>query len=82
MKNFLTPHFLVLAALAGWLNREQQKVLEYLRDENRVLRAQLGDRKFRLADDDRRRLAVRGKEIGRRLLDEFATLVTPDTILR
>ncbi|MCA9322062.1 MAG: hypothetical protein KDB53_15070, partial [Planctomycetes bacterium] len=30
----------------------------------------------------RRRLARRGQEIGRRLLVEFATIVTPDTILR
>ncbi len=82
MKNVLTPHILVLAALAGWLNREQQKVLEFLREENRILREQLGGRRLRLSDDDRRGLAVRGKEIGRRLLDEFATLVTPDTILR
>ena len=82
MKNVLTPHILVLAALAGWLNREQQKVLEFLREENRVLRAQLGDRRLRLTNDDRRSLAVLGNKIGRRLLDEFASLVTPDTILR
>lgn len=82
MKNVLTPDLLVLAALAGWLNREQQKVLEYRREENRVLREHLGDRRLRLNDEDWSRLAVRGKEIGRRLLDEFANLVTPDTILR
>jgi len=67
--------------LAGWLNREQQKIFEYLQEENRVLKEQLGPR-FRLSDDQRRRLAAKGKALGRRLLEEFATLVTPDTILR
>ena len=60
MKNALMPHLLLLAALAGWLNKEQQKVLEYLREEHRVLRAQLGDRSLGLDDDQRRRLAKRG----------------------
>jgi len=33
--------------LAGWMNQRQQDVIEYLREENRVLREQLGDRRFR-----------------------------------
>ena len=33
-----------LSLLAGWLNQEQQKILEYLQEENRVLKAQLGQR--------------------------------------
>jgi putative transposase len=66
----------------GWLNREQQKVLDYLREENRVLKEQLGTRKLRLSDAQRRRLAAKGWDIGRRLLGEFATIVTPDTLLR
>jgi putative transposase len=36
----------------------------------------------RLTDDDRRRLAVRGACLGRRILAEVAAIVTPDTILR
>ncbi len=35
-----------------------------------------------LTDDQRRRLAVRGKVLGREVLGEIATIVTPDTILR
>jgi len=27
-----------LVAIAGWMNREQQQVIDYLRDENRILR--------------------------------------------
>jgi putative transposase len=47
-----------------------------------VLKEQLGRKRLRLTDAQRRRLAVRGKAIGRRALTEVATLVTPDTILR
>lgn len=66
----------------GWLEREQRDVIEFLREENRVLKAQLQGRRLRLTDDDRRRLAVIGQRVGRRLLAEFATIVAPDTILR
>jgi len=55
---------------------------DYLREENRVLKEQLGRRRLLLTDAQRRRLAVRGKAIGRRALAEVASLVTPDTILR
>lgn len=79
---FLTPRQLVLVALSGWVNREQQKAIEYLKTENRVLREMVGRKRLRLNDDQRRRLAVKGRELGRRLLSEVATIVTPDTILR
>ena len=82
MKNGLTPHLFLISALAGWLNQEQQKVLDYLREENRVLKEQLGTKKIRLTDTQRRRLAAKGWEIGWRLLGEYATIVTPDTLLR
>ncbi len=36
---------------------------------------------LRLTDDQRRRLAAKGKVLGRKLLGEIATIVTPDTIL-
>jgi transposase InsO family protein len=78
----LQPWQILLAALAGWISRHQDAVIEYLREENRVLKQQLGRRRLRLTDDQRRRLAVRGKAIGRRALTEVASLVTPDTILR
>jgi hypothetical protein len=51
-------------------------VIEYLREENRVLREQLGDRRSRLSDDQRRRLAAKAKGLGRKLLAEVATIVT------
>jgi len=52
-----------------------------LREENRVLRAQIGDRRLRFDDDQRRRLAVRAKMLGRQVLAEVATIVTPETLL-
>jgi hypothetical protein len=67
---------------AGWVNRQQQAVIDYLLEENRVLRAAQGSRRLRLTDDQRRRLAVKGKILGRRRLASIAGFVTPDTILR
>jgi len=67
---------------AGWINRHQQQVIDYLLEENRVLREQLGGRRLRLTDEQRRRLAVKGKALGRKALREIAGIVTPDTILR
>ena len=72
---------LLLATFAGWVNREQAKVIDYLVEENRVLKEQLGTRRLRLTDDQRRRLAAKGKILGRRVLAKVATVVTPDTIL-
>ena len=73
--------FLVLT-VAGWVNRHQEDLIDYLREENRILREQLGPRPLRLTDAQRRRLAVRGKQLGRRALMQVAGIVTPDTILR
>jgi hypothetical protein len=77
----LEPLQFVVVAIAGWMNRRQQQTIEYLREENLVLREQLGSRRLRFNDDQRHRLAVRAKGLGRKLLSELATLVTPDTLL-
>ena len=52
-------------------------------EENRVLKEQLesSGRRLRLTDDPRRRLAAKGKPLGRKVLRTIATIVTPDTIL-
>ena len=75
------PFRLLLISLAGWLNRQQQAVLDYLQEENRVLREQLGGKRLRFSDDQRRHLAVKAQKLGRRVLHELATLVTPETFL-
>ena len=79
----MTPvlQFLLLV-FSGWVNREQQKVVEYLKAENRVLRSKLGKRQIRFTDAERRRLALAGKALGRRVLRELDGIVTPDTTLR
>ena len=71
----------MLICLAGWMNGQQQHAIEYLREENRVLREQLGSQRLRLNNEQRRRLAARAKGLGRRLLAEIATIVTPETLL-
>ena len=62
------------------MNHHQQRAIDYLREENRVLREQLGGRRWRLNDEQRRRLAVKAKGVGRKPLAEVATIVTPETL--
>ena len=82
MAAVLQPWQILVAALAGWISREQDAVIEFLREENRVLKQQLVGRRLRLTDAQRRRLAAKGRALGYRMLSEVATIVTPDTILR
>src|ERR1017187_6187398 len=81
MKAVLNPFRFMVVAVAGWMNQHQQQVIEYLVEENRVLREQLGGRRLRFNDDQRRRLAAKGKQLGRKLLAQIATIVTPETLL-
>src|SRR6266852_1763960 len=69
----------LIAMVAGWLQRHQQHVIAYLQEENRVLKAHLGGHRLRLTDTERRRLAALAYPLGRKRLHEVATLVTPDT---
>jgi len=82
MSFVLQPWQLYFVILAGWVNRQQQAVIEYLRTENQVLKEKIGKKRILLTDDQRRRLAVKGKVLGRELLEEVGTLFTPETILR
>ena len=82
MPKAIQPWQLLSVIVAGMLNNQQQQMIEYLREENRVLKKQLGDRRLRLNDCQRRRLATRGKALGRKILSEICSIVTPDTILR
>src|SRR5215831_14393660 len=75
------PSRLLLISLAGWLNQQQQDVIDYLQEGNHVLCEQLGGKRLRFNDDQRRRLAVRAKKLGGRTLQELATIVTPATLL-
>jgi transposase InsO family protein len=73
---------MVLIVVTGWLDRQERQAVSYLMEENRVLRRQLRGHRLQLTDDDRRQLAVRGHRLGRQVLRQIASVVTPDTILR
>ena len=72
----------LIAMVAGWLQRHQQQIITYLIEENRILQAHLGGRRLRLTDTERRRLAALAHPLGRQRLKEVASLATPDTLLR
>jgi putative transposase len=73
---------MLLLTVTSWLDRQEREILAYLIEENRVLRRQLGGRRLRLTDDDRRQLAARAYRLGRQVLRGVATIVTPGTLLR
>jgi putative transposase len=81
MRACLDPFSFLVISVAGWLNQRQQQVIEYLLEENRVLREQIGRHRLRFTDNQRRRLAVKAKKLGRKVLSQVATIVTPETLL-
>ena len=64
----------LLLALAGCINQHDLRIIDYLLAENRVFREVVGKKRLRLTDEQRRRLAVKGKLLGRKLLREFASI--------
>ena len=82
MSPLLLPLQILLIVLAGWVNRRQMDMIEYLQEENRVLKERMGGRRLRFTDAERRRLARKAQALGRKVLNEIETLVTPDTLLR
>ena len=72
MSHVIQPFHLLVIALAGYLNRQQQAVIDYLHEENSVLKEQLEGQRFRFTDEQRIRLAVKAKVLGRRALREYA----------
>ena len=82
-RSMMTYHVqFLLLVLAGWVNRQQQDVIDYLQEENRVLRAGLRGKRLSLSDDERRRLAVKAQALGREALAQIASVATPATLLR
>ena len=71
----------MLVALAGWINPQQCDVIDYLQEENRALRELLGPERLPFTDHQRRRLAAKAKILGRRVVRDIRTIVTPDTLL-
>jgi putative transposase len=58
MSLVLYPWHLLLVILAGWVNQQQQQIIEFQRTEIDVLKEKLGKKRILLNDDQRRRLFV------------------------
>ena len=74
MNFILQPWQLAFVILAGWVNHQQQQVIDYLRTENQVLKEKIGKKRILLNDDQRRRLAVKGRSSDASNLEEVATI--------
>jgi hypothetical protein len=70
----------LLAYISGSVEEELLLRNEYVLTENFILRNQLKD-SIRLTDEERKTLAEIGKRLGKKALDEVATIVRPETIL-
>jgi putative transposase len=79
------PWMMLVSMMAGWINRQQQEALEYLTEENKILRDELlkatGKKRIILNDSQRRRLAILGKKLGRKLLGQVCRTFSPDTLM-
>jgi len=79
---FKHPWLFLLMLLSGWINRYQEEMMTYLKEENKILKEKIGKKRIILNDDQRRRLAIKGKKLGRKLLSEASTAFSPDTVLK
>lgn len=77
----MDPCKFILLCLAGWINREQQAVIEYLQEEIRILK-EIHGKPLRFNDRQRKRLASKAKKLRFSQLKEIANLVTPQTLHR
>jgi len=76
------PWTMLLMMLAGWLNRHQRDVIEFLKEENKILREKIGTKRILLNDNQKMRLAHLAKKLGRKVLDDACCTFCPDTILK
>jgi putative transposase len=67
---------------AAWINKDQQKIIDYLIEEIRVYQELFEGQRLRFSDKQRRRLGVKARALGRKTLKQFVSIVTPDTLLR
>ena len=82
MSFVLQPWQVAFVLFATWVNHRQQQIIAFQNDQIESLLEKMGKKRVLLNDEQRRRLAVKGKAIGRKALREVTTIVTPDTILR
>src|SRR5262249_27589186 len=81
MRMVLDPFSFLFTSISGWMNQHKHHVIKYVMEENRVLREQIGNHRLRFSDEQRRRLAAKAKKLGRKILAQVATVVTPETLL-
>ena len=62
-----------------WLERQAAAQIEYLKAENRLLRARVGRGRLVFTDPERRTLAALAKEMGSKALRDLDPLVSPAT---
>ena len=72
----------IIFLTAGWINRDQQKIIDYLIEEIRVYQEHFKGRRLRFTNQQRCRLGVKAKALGRKAFEQFAGIATPDTLLR
>ena len=81
----IKPTTILLTMLAGWINRQQQDVINYLLEENQILKEKYltdtGKKRIILNDRQRRRLAILAKRVGRKMLFKISSIFSPDTLL-
>jgi transposase InsO family protein len=76
------PWHLITVAIAGWMNRQEQDAIEFLKEENRILRARLGHKRIILNAAEKRRLSTAAKKLGSNLLGQVSTIFSPATLLK
>ena len=52
---------LFTVVVAGWMSQQQQEVIAYLREENKILREKLGRKRILLSIEQKRRLATKAR---------------------
>jgi hypothetical protein len=57
--------------LAGLINSQQHEMIEYHKEENKILREKIGKKRIILSDDQLRYLAIKGKKLGRKFLRDL-----------
>ena len=72
-----------VAAIAGFVDKRQLKEIEFKDEEIKVLKEIIlrNHKRIPLSNDQRRRLAVKAKELGREHLFKIGSLFMPDTLL-
>ena len=71
----------LLAMIASATDRELAKYVEFLKEENRILRARVPGKQVHTKPHERERLLKLGKSLGR-AVEELITIVSPSTFYR